>query len=59
MAAVPDLERPGETLDEAAPRLAAGIELIGLFQGSGYKEPPYLIRRADGQVLTREVPLPT
>src|SRR5918912_3765565 len=33
------------------PKLADGIELIGEYQGSGFKEPPYLARRADGQVL--------
>src|SRR2546423_2387456 len=34
-----------------APRLADGIELIGRMKGSGYKDPPYLARRADGQVI--------
>jgi putative peptide zinc metalloprotease protein len=33
------------------PRLARGIELIGLFEDSGFKEPPYIARRADGQVV--------
>jgi putative peptide zinc metalloprotease protein len=33
------------------PALARGIELIGQYQGSGHREPPYLARRADGQVL--------
>jgi putative peptide zinc metalloprotease protein len=33
------------------PRLAEGVELIGAFEGSGFKEPPYLARRADGQVI--------
>jgi putative peptide zinc metalloprotease protein len=35
----------------AAPRLAPGIELIGEYQESGYKEPPYIARRADGQTV--------
>ncbi len=35
----------------SAPKLADGIELIGEYKGSGFKEPPYLARRADGQVL--------
>src|SRR5256885_6150357 len=35
----------------SAPKLAEGIELIGEYKGSGFKEPPYLARRADGQVL--------
>lgn len=33
------------------PRLAAGTELIGEYQGSGFHQPHYLVRRADGQVL--------
>jgi putative peptide zinc metalloprotease protein len=37
--------------DREAPRLADGIELIGEFEGSGYKEDPYLARREDGQVI--------
>src|SRR5215212_6306983 len=32
-------------------RRADGIELIGEFQGSGFREPPKLARRADGQVV--------
>src|SRR5919202_4768728 len=35
----------------ARPRLAEGVELLGEYGGSGYKEPPYLVRRADGQTL--------
>jgi putative peptide zinc metalloprotease protein len=35
----------------APPRLAAGVELIGRFEGSGFKEPPFIARRADGQVV--------
>jgi putative peptide zinc metalloprotease protein len=33
------------------PKLADGIELIGLYEDSGYKDPPYVARRADGQVI--------
>jgi hypothetical protein len=33
------------------PRLAPGVELLGRFEDSGFKEPPYLARRADGQVV--------
>ncbi len=32
-------------------RLAEGIELIGEYQGSGFQEPKYILRRADGQVI--------
>ena len=31
--------------------LADGVELIGEYEGSGFKEPPLLARRADGQVV--------
>jgi putative peptide zinc metalloprotease protein len=34
-----------------APSLADGVELIGEYDGSGFKEPPSLVRRADGQVI--------
>ena len=33
------------------PRLAEGIELIGEYEDSGFKEAPSLARRADGQVI--------
>ena len=35
----------------AIPRLADGIELLGEYQGSGYAQPPSLVRRPDGQVI--------
>lgn len=40
----------GEAL-RAVPRPATGVELLGLLERSGYREPPWLVRRADGQVL--------
>ena len=33
------------------PKLAAGTELIGEYEGSGFKQPQYIARRADGRVL--------
>ena len=33
------------------PRLAPGTELLGQYQGSGYTQVPYLLRRHDGRVL--------
>jgi putative peptide zinc metalloprotease protein len=36
---------------DGPPRLAAGVELLGEYQGSGYRQPPSLVRRADGQVI--------
>ena len=41
----PDAARPD------VPALADGIHLIGAQPGSGYKEPPALVRRADGQMI--------
>jgi putative peptide zinc metalloprotease protein len=35
----------------AAPQHARGLELIGEYKGSGYKETTYLLRRSDGQVI--------
>src|SRR5919201_3393461 len=32
-------------------RLGDGIELLGRYQGSGFKEAPYLVRRPDGQMI--------
>ena len=43
--------REPRTAREPAPRLAEGIELIGEYEGSGFKEAPYIARRADGQVI--------
>src|SRR4029453_17096706 len=33
------------------PFRADGVELIGETKGSGYREPPSLVRRADGQAI--------
>ncbi len=33
------------------PKLAEGVQLIGEYEGSGYKEAPSLVRRGDGQVI--------
>jgi putative peptide zinc metalloprotease protein len=33
------------------PKLSDGIELIGEYEGSGFKESPYIARRGDGQVI--------
>jgi putative peptide zinc metalloprotease protein len=34
-----------------APRLADGVEMIGEFEDSGFKQAPYIARRRDGQVV--------
>ena len=41
---------PG-ALSPDVPVRAAGIELIGEMPGSGYRDPPALVRRSDGQML--------
>ena len=41
-----DVPGPGQV-----PRLAGGVELLGEYKGSGYSQPPSLVRRADGQVI--------
>jgi putative peptide zinc metalloprotease protein len=55
-AAVPRAQPQGAVQQEAVqdgapPKLAEGIELIGEYEDSGYKEPPSIARRADGQVI--------
>jgi putative peptide zinc metalloprotease protein len=47
-AAEPDA---GSRADNGVLKLADGIDLIGEYKGSGFKEPPYIARRADGQVI--------
>lgn len=46
---------PGRHHDEGhaatVPARAAGVELLGELKGSGYRRPPALVRRADGQTI--------
>ena len=37
--------------EEEVPRLSRGIELIGRYEDSGFKEPPCIARREDGQMV--------
>src|SRR5215210_4124462 len=39
------------TLTEPPLQLAEGIELVGEYKDSGFKTPPWIVRRADGQVI--------
>jgi putative peptide zinc metalloprotease protein len=41
---------PTESPTES-PQLGDGVELLGRYRGSGFKEPRYLVRRPDGQVV--------
>ena len=47
----PEKPAPSRGTAPLPPRLAEGVELIGESAGSGYKEPPALARRGDGQVI--------
>src|SRR5437763_1544880 len=40
-----------DTLSGRPPTRNPGVELLGEYQGSGYREPPSLVRRSDGQIL--------
>jgi putative peptide zinc metalloprotease protein len=48
---VADQAPSSETPPTEKPRLARGIDLIGKYEGSGFKEAPYIARRPDGQVV--------
>jgi putative peptide zinc metalloprotease protein len=37
--------------DSRPPHVADGVELIGEYEGSGFREAPYIARRSDGQVV--------
>src|SRR3954447_21868220 len=47
----PAVAPPVEPREGGRLALADGIELIGEYEGSGFKQPPLLARRADGQVV--------
>jgi putative peptide zinc metalloprotease protein len=49
--ATPDAPSRAGTSTAEVPVRAVGIELIGELPGSGYKKPPSLVRRADGQTV--------
>ena len=49
-AATTDQPGPNE-VESVVPRLAAGVEPIGEYQGSGLAQPTYLVRNAGGQVV--------
>ena len=48
---VADQAPPSDGAATEKPRVAEGVELIGKYEGSGFKEAPYIARRADGQVV--------
>ncbi|MEY2403486.1 MAG: putative peptide zinc metalloprotease protein [Acidimicrobiaceae bacterium] len=51
MALTDQRESARDETHELPPKLADGVELIGEYEGSGFKEPPSLARRSDGQVI--------
>ena len=44
-------EEPTQVEDSKPPQLSPGIELVGEYQESGYKEAPFIVRLADGQMV--------
>lgn len=44
-------EVAADSAEGRVPRLAEGTELIGEYQGSGFREPKFILRRADGQII--------
>ncbi len=42
---------PPSASGASKPKLAPGIELVGRYEGSGYKQDPYIARRDDGQMI--------
>ena len=47
----PEPDVPGEARTQERPRLARGVELLGPYEDSGYREPPLMVRRADNQLV--------
>ena len=45
------IEQQANLPDAVVPQPAEGLDLMGEYEGSGFKEKPYLARRADGQVV--------
>ena len=48
---VADQAPPSESEPTQKPKVAEGVELIGKYEDSGFKEAPYIARRSDGQVI--------
>ncbi|MEU4209257.1 hypothetical protein AB0F13_04480 [Streptomyces sp. NPDC026206] len=48
---LPSAQRSTEAGRAEEPALVDGIELVGEFEGSGYREPPHLVCRPDGQIV--------
>ncbi|MFI9238013.1 hypothetical protein [Streptomyces sp. NPDC053079] len=48
---LPFASRTDEAGRVGEPALVAGIELVGEFEDSGYREPPHLVCRPDGQIV--------
>ncbi|WP_244250857.1 hypothetical protein [Arthrobacter crystallopoietes] len=51
MGSPPAADGPPAPVSIDVPVLADGVQLLGQAQGSGYREPPALVRRADGQTI--------
>jgi putative peptide zinc metalloprotease protein len=47
----PKQQEAAAQADGRPPRLAEGVELVGPYEDSGFKDPPFVIRRGDGQMV--------
>lgn len=46
-----DVETSNQVDRSAVPKRADGVELLGEYEGSGFKDPRYLARRSDGSLI--------
>jgi putative peptide zinc metalloprotease protein len=46
-----ETEAPGDARAHERPRLAEGVELLGEYEDSGYRDPPLMVRRPDNQLI--------
>lgn len=46
-----ELTHQAEAEAAEVPRLCAGVELLGRYEDSGFKDPPCIARRGDGQIV--------
>ena len=49
--AAPAPQAPSSPIPSAPPALADGVELLGEYEGSGFKEPRYNVRRPGGEMV--------
>ena len=47
----PDSAGDSQVVETGPPRLAEGVQLLGEYAGTGYREPQYVARRPGGQMV--------